>query len=315
MPSSVFLRAFRGRLGPPLGCVLVAALLACSRPARDQKWGATAAGATSSEGAAQATPAPAAQRRRLVVFAASSLTDAFNDLERSFEAKNADVDVALSYGGSQLLKLQISEGAPSDVFASADEAHMQELVAAGRAAASQTLAWNELVLVVPRDNPANIRELSELTRAERLVIGAANVPVGAYTRALLSRAAQQYGAAFEREVLAHVVSEESNVRLVRAKVELGEADAAIVYRTDAAGSKDLRQLPIPPELNVRASYPIAALSQAPEPALARRWIAYVLSAEGQSALGTRGFLLSETRLGQLPSPTRQSPSDPLPVDR
>jgi molybdate transport system substrate-binding protein len=252
-----------------------------------------------------------------VVFAASSLTDAFNDLERSFEAKNADVDVALSYGGSQLLALQISEGAPSDVFASADEAHMQELVTAGRAAPSQTFAWNELVLVVPQGNPAKIRELKELTRAERLVIGAPNVPVGAYTRALLRRAAEQYGAAFERDVLAHVVSEESNVRLVRAKVELGEADAALVYRTDAAGSKEIEQLPIPPELNVRASYPIAVLSQAPEPALARRWIAYVLSPEGQSALGMRGFVVAETRVGQLPSQaaTGQSPSDPLPVSR
>ncbi len=289
----MFLRAFRGPLGLALGPVL-ATLLGCSRPARDD---------TSDERATagSAAKAPPVERRRLVVFAASSLTDAFNDLERSFEAKNADVDVALSYGGSQLLKLQISEGAPSDVFASADEVHLRELVTAGLVEQSETFAWNELVVVVPEDNPANIQELKDLTRAERLVIGARNVPVGAYTHALLSRAAEQYGAAFEADVLARVVSEESNVRLVRAKVELGEADAALVYRTDAAGSRKLKQLPIPAELNVRTSYPIAVLTQAPEPALARRWLAYVLSPTGQAALGARGFQVRETRVGRLPA--------------
>lgn len=310
MAHPLVLRAFCGPLRPVLGAVAVAALLGCSRPAHDDAtMGSPAAG-----GSAAKDPAPAAERRRLVVYAASSLTEAFNDLERRFEARNADVDVALSYGGSQLLKLQISEGAPSDVFASADEALMRELVAGGYAEPSQTFASNELVLVVPQDNPANIGELAELTRAERLVIGSHNVPVGAYTRALLSRAAEQYGAAFEASVLARVVSEESNVRLVRAKVELGEADAAIVYRTDAAGSARLKQLSIPAELNVRASYPIAVLTRALEPTLARRWVAYVLSPEGQAALGARGFRVGDARLVERPREAPAPPaSEPRPV--
>jgi molybdate transport system substrate-binding protein len=226
-----------------------------------------------------------------VVFAASSLTEVFNDLEKSFETANADVDVALNYGGSQVLKLQISEGAPSDVFASADDAHMRELVGAGLAQPSQTFAHNELVIVVPRDNPAHIAELKDLPRAERLVIGSASVPVGSYTRELFARAGKAYGASFEKDVLARVVSEESNVRLVRAKVELGEADAAVVYRTDAAASTQVEQVALPAELNVRASYPIAVLAKAPQPELARRWVSYVLSPVGKAALAARGFLV------------------------
>ena len=274
------------------GLVLVT-LLGCSRSTSEQPAsGQSASGQPGSErpGAA-AAPAPPSTRTRLVVFAASSLTDVFNDLEKSFEAANTDVDVALSYGGSQVLKLQISEGAPSDVFASADDAHMRELVGAGSAQPSQTFAANELVIVVPEDNPAHIAELKDLPRAQRLVIGAPSVPVGSYTRELLVRAGQAYGPSFEKDVLAHVVSEESNVRLVRAKVELGEADAAVVYRTDAAASTKVKQVALPAELNVRANYPIAVLTKAPQPELARRWVSHVLSPAGKAALTARGFLV------------------------
>lgn len=270
-------------------------VLGCSKPASEQKDPPAPAAAAASP-SAPAAPTPVAPgtatRTRLVVFAASSLTDAFNDIERSFEAANTDVDVALSYGGSHVLGLQIREGAPGDVFASADDAHMRELVGASLAHPGQTFAFNELVLVVPEDNPAGLYELRDLPRAQRLVIGASGVPVGIYTRELLGRAGKLYGPSFERDVLSRVVSEESNVRLVRAKVELGEADAAIVYRTDAAASTQVKQVALPAELNVRASYPIAVLTHAPRPELARRWVSYVLSPEGQAALGARGFLVN-----------------------
>jgi molybdate transport system substrate-binding protein len=259
---------------------LVAALFGCSRPDSGE-----------SAPTPPASTAAANARKPVIVFAASSLTDAFNDLEKSFEASNPDADVALSYGGSQVLELQISQGAPADVFASADESHMQELIQGGNATSSQTFAENELVLVVPEDNPAHIGELAQLPRAQRLVIGSANVPVGAYTRQLLKRAGASYGPSFERDVMAHVVSEESNVRLVRAKVELGEADAAIVYRTDATGSHEIKLIELPTEINVRASYPIAVLARAPQPELARRWVEYVRSASGRAALAARGFLV------------------------
>lgn len=228
------------------------------------------------------------------MFAAASLTDVFNDLEQSFEAANAGVDVVFSYGGSQVLKLQISEGAPGDVFASADAVPMRALVSAGLAQPSQTFAHNELVIAVPADNPAHIAALEQLLRAQRLVIGAASVPVGIYTRELFARASAAYGAGFERGVLSRVVSEESNVRLVRAKVELGEADAAVVYRTDAAASTQVKQVALPPELNVRASYPIAVLTQAAQPELARRWVSHVQSPAGKAALVARGFLVDDS---------------------
>jgi molybdate transport system substrate-binding protein len=261
--------------------LLLATLLGCSRPAPEEK------------APPAASPSAPAAPARLVVFAASSLTDVFNDLEQSFEAANAGVDVALSYGGSQVLKLQISEGAPGDVFASADDAHMRALVGAGLAQPSQTFAHNELVIVVPTDNPAHIAKLEDLARAQHLVIGAASVPVGSYTRELFARASAAYGASFEKDVLSHVVSEESNVRLVRAKVELGEADAAVVYRTDAAASTKVAQVALPPELNVRASYPIAVLTKAAQPELARRWVSHVLSPVGKAALESRGFLVGD----------------------
>jgi molybdate transport system substrate-binding protein len=282
--------SLRSALAAALAQVFLAPLLvSCNRPAPAEQNGPAAAPA------AQAAPAPAAPppaaRTRVIVFAASSLTDAFNDLEKGFETAHPEADVALSYGGSQVLKLQISEGAPCDVFASADEAHMQELVQAGRAEPSQVFAENELTIIVPRDNPAKIGTLKDLTQAKRFVIGAQNVPVGAYTRELFARTRASYGAAFEKAVLSHVVSEEANVRLVRAKVELGEADAAIVYGTDT--SDRVASVAIPPELNVRARYPIARITQAPQPELARAWVEYVLSAPGKATLGKRGFLVSQ----------------------
>jgi molybdate transport system substrate-binding protein len=288
---------------------LALALLGCARPSADRdapvessapaavSASAATAGRASSTavagGGAPAASAAAADRKSVVVLAASSLTEAFNDLEKGFEASNPGVDVALSYGGSQVLKLQITQGAPADVFASADESHMRELIQQGYASSSQTFAENDLVLLVPADNPAHIDELKQLPKARRLVIGAANVPVGAYTRQLLARASAKYGASFEKEVLARVVSEESNVRLVRAKVELGEADAAIVYRTDATGAKQVKLIELPAALNVRASYPIAALSKAHEPELAARWVDHVRSAAGRSVLAARGFRVEQ----------------------
>ena len=271
--------------------LLGALLLSCNGPSPSDSAGSAGAAASVKEKAEPAPAAPApASRTRLIVFAASSLTDAFNALEKGFETAHPEADVALSYGGSQVLKLQLDEGAPCDVFASADEAHMQELVQAGRAEPSQIFAENELTIIVPPDNPAEVQTLKDLTRAQRFVIGARNVPVGAYTRELLARTRASYGAAFEADVLSHVVSEEANVRLVRAKVELGEADAAIVYRTDA--SDKVQRVSIPPELNVRARYPIARIAQAPQPELARAWVDYVLSPVGKAQLGARGFLVA-----------------------
>ncbi len=229
-------------------------------------------------------------RPPLVVFAAASLTDVFADLEAGFEAAEPDAELSISFAGSQVLRLQIEQGAPADLFASANQRHMDALVRSGLVVDSRVFAGNRLVVIVPLDNPAGIERFADLARARRVVLGAPNVPIGGYSRELLRRAGQELGPGFEREVLDHVVSEETNVRMVRAKVELGEADAAIVYRTDAFSSKRVRTIPIPDSLAVPADYFIGRVARSNDGELARRWVDYVLSAAGRDILRRHGFV-------------------------
>jgi len=223
----------------------------------------------------------------LEVFAATSLTDAFEDLAEDFEAANPGVDVRLTFAGSQVLRLQIEQGAAADVFASADERHVQALVDAGDIATAVPFAGNRLVVIVPRDDPDAIDHFEALPRVERLVVGTDNGPVGTYTRQMLDRARSMLGAAFVDAVERRIVSEESNVRLVRAKVELGEADAAIVYRTDV--SDRVRAVPVPDEIDVRARYPIGRLVRSEAPDEAQGFVDFVRSPSGLAVLEAHGF--------------------------
>ena len=239
---------------------------------------------------ALALPARAAGPRELVVLAASSLREAFAGLGVTFERGHPGTKVVFALAGSQELRTQIEHGAPADVFASADWPHMQALVAARFAASPRTFARNEPVLVVPRENPARLRTLADLPRARRIVLGAPEVPIGAYTQRILDAASRRYGAAFRSSVEGHVVSRELNVRQVLSKVALGEADAAVVYRTDARNAgREVEVILIPPELNVLAEYPVAVLENAKEPVLAREFVDLLLSPEGQEALAHFGF--------------------------
>ncbi len=235
-------------------------------------------------------PAPHdARRQPLRVFAASSLTEVFHDMAGAFEGVHPETEVVLVFAGSQMLRLQIEHGAPADVFASANRSHMESLIRAGLVGDQRILAENELVVIVPPGNPAGIESFADLARAERLVIGTANVPVGAYAREALRRASVGGLPGFERAVLGRVVSEESSVRLVRAKVELGEADAAIVYRTDAVPGR-VRTVQVPPGVNVRARYLIGVVAGAENAAAAERWSGFVASPEGRRILSRHGFL-------------------------
>ena len=230
------------------------------------------------------------EREPLRVFAASSLTDAFSDMAGAFEAAHPETEVVLVFAGSQVLRLQIEQGAPADVFASADPRHMDSLVREGLVTGQRVLAENELVVIVPRGNPSRIDAFADLVRAERIVIGTPYVPVGAYAREALRRAGAEHGRpGFEAEVLGRVVSEESSVRLVRAKVELGEADAAIVYRTDAAPGR-VRTVRVPSRANVRARYLIGVVAGAENVAGAERWAGFAASPEGRRILSRHGFL-------------------------
>lgn len=229
----------------------------------------------------------------LRIFAASSLSEALGDLEQAFERSHPGLQVEVTFGGSQVLRTQIEQGALADVFASADETHVRALTSAQRASEACEFARNDLVIIVPRDNPAHISGLADLPRAPKIVVGAPHVPVGSYTRQLLQRATPRFGPTFERDVLSQVVSEEANVRLVRAKVELGEVDAAIVYRTDARASSAVQQIDIPSDVNVVASYHAATLVASSSVDRAQAFLGFLLSSEGQKILVSHGF----TRVG------------------
>lgn len=235
-------------------------------------------------------PAPAVAKEELLVLAASSLTDAFQRLERELELKHPNIDVLLSFAGSSALALQIDQGGAGDVLATANEEHLHKLVTAGLIQDSVVFAHNELVVAVPKSNPAKIERFEDLANAQRIVLGAPNVPVGHYADALLERAEVSVGARFAQQARAHVVSREANARLVLAKVELGEADAAIVYRSDVRATGQARAIELPATLSERATYPIGVATRSKHTALARTFIDYVLSGEGQAAMAANGFI-------------------------
>jgi len=233
---------------------------------------------------------PQQHNQQLVVFAAASLREAFGPMATAFLQQNPGVDVRLHFAGTQELRTQLEHGAAADVFASADERHMAALEQAGQVMAPSVFARNEPVLVVASHLAGQVRSLGDLPNAERVGLGAEEVPIGRYTMQVLERAAGLYGANFRSLVQKKVVSREASVRQVLAKVSLGEADAAIVYRTDAqAAQGKVAVVQIPPEINVMARYPLAVTVSAAQPLLAQQWLKFVLSKQGQQILQTAGF--------------------------
>jgi len=240
--------------------------------------------------------AMAAAPGELVVFEASSLKGVFARLVAGFEKANASVKVVTNAAGSQELRTQLEHGAQADVFASADRKQMDALAAQGLVASSSLFACNEPVIVVRTALARTLETLADLPRAERIVVGTPEVPIGAYTLKVLDKASATLGADFRKRVEAKIASRELNVRQVLAKVVLGEADAGIVYRSDALTAVGkVAVVTIPPELNVTAEYPIAALEAAPHPELARRWLELVKSPVGVAALLRAGFVPCPTR--------------------
>lgn len=236
------------------------------------------------------TTAP--QVRTLNVFAAASLTNAFNEIGTNYEAANSGVTVTFNFAGSQSLRTQIEEGAPADVFASANQTEMDALITSAHVAEGtpQVFLTNKLVVIMPADNPAALENLESLANSGvKLVLAAEEVPVGRYARQVLESMNGQFGTDFRITVLANVVSNEDNVKQVLTKVHLGEADAGIVYTSDAVAAPELQTIEIPTELNVIAQYPIAPLAESPNADLAEAFVAYVLSSDGQSVLEKWGF--------------------------
>ncbi len=239
-------------------------------------------------------PALAAQQT-LTVFAAASLTESFTTLARRFEAAHPGVTVRLNLGGSQAIVTQLGQGATADLLATADARWMTRAGEQGLLAAEPVLfARNAVVVVLPRTNPGRVERLEDLARPGlKLILAGGQVPVGAYSREALRRLAEAPGfpSSYERRALQNLVSEEENVKAVVAKVQLGEADAGIVYRTDVTDAvrPQLRLLEIPEAYNPIAEYPVA-LVRGGQRELAQSFIALLRSSEGQQVLGERGFL-------------------------
>jgi molybdate transport system substrate-binding protein len=226
----------------------------------------------------------------LVVFAASSLGDAFTVIGEDFERAHAGVDVSFDFAGTQQLRTRLEHGAAADVFASADPQDMVELVAAGRVDAPRRFAENEPVVVVAPEAASVVRSLADLAHAERVVIGSEEAPIGRYALQILDRAGAAMGDDFRARVEARVVSREPDVRQVLARVRMGEAQAGIVYRTDAKIAGDeVVVVPIPPEVVVVAEYPIAVVTGTREPELARAFVEHLLAADGRRRLEEAGF--------------------------
>jgi molybdate transport system substrate-binding protein len=235
------------------------------------------------------TPEP----KTLTVFAAASLTDAFDEIGKNFEAAHPGVTVQNNFAGSQTLRTQIEQGAQVDLFASANTKEMDALVTGNFVAADSATIFltNQLVVIMPANNPAGLSALADLAKPGlKVVLVAKEVPVGNYTLQVLDRLDEALGAGFKDKLLANVVSYENDVKQVVTKVHLGEADAGIVYTSDTVAAPELKKIDIPAENNVIAKYPLAALSQSKNPELAQAFIAYVLSTDGQSVLQKWGFL-------------------------
>jgi molybdate transport system substrate-binding protein len=218
----------------------------------------------------------------VTVLAASSLTETFTTLADDFESDHPGVTVRLAFGSSAALAEQVVQGAPADVLATADEATMQSVAdASGTEGAPQPFATNHLQLVVPRDNPAGIVRITDLDRpGVQYVVCVDSAPCGKLAATVLDAAG----------ITADPASEEVDVKAVLSKVELDEADAGLVYATDAvAGGDKVEPIDIPASRENVTRYPIAALSGADQPSLARAWVDLVTSARGRQVLSDAGF--------------------------
>ncbi|MEP7324911.1 MAG: molybdate ABC transporter substrate-binding protein [Gemmatimonadota bacterium] len=232
----------------------------------------------------------------ITVFAAASLTEAFTDVDLAFRQQNPGTTVRFNFAGSQQLAAQLEQGAQADVFASADERWMtyareQSLIRGDPAIFART----RLIVIVPKSNPARINQLQDLAKGRvKLVLAGAAVPAGKYARDILQNLSRTsgYPADFQRRVLANVVSNEETVKGVVTKVQLGEADAGVVYRTDVNSdiARVVRVFEIPEDQNVLASYLIATVRGTQNPETGRAFVTFVISPEGQRIMQQHGFL-------------------------
>jgi molybdate transport system substrate-binding protein len=273
---------FRHLLLAPL---LAVALVACT--SQDRGVGANEAPATDAS-----SPGPTAVD--LEVFAAASLRKAMEQVEAAYEAANPGTAITVSTDSSTALETKIEQGAPADVFLSADTTNPQKLVDGGFASGPVTpFAGNTLAVIVPTDNPAGIRTPADLAQdGVNIVAAGAAVPITTYVTELLDHLSKQSGYPddFAARYAANVVSREDNVAAVVAKVALGEGDAAIVYVTDAKGSNQVAEVAVPGAANVSATYGGVVVNASPDRDAAAAFLAWLAGPAGQAVLSPLGFV-------------------------
>lgn len=236
-----------------------------------------------------------AQSPELTVFTAASLTGAFGEIGEIYENETG-IHVAFNFDGSQALRTQLENGAYADIFASANIKQMNALRESGLVNNSSVAIFtrNKLSLIVPKDNPANIRNLTDLARPGiKIVMGTKDVPVGDYALQIIARLGNDsaYGPDYETEVMANVISQETNVNYVVTKVALGEADAGFAYVSDITEelASKIDNIVIPDEYNIIAEYPMGMLLESKYPAESQAFMDLVMSDEGRAVLEKYGF--------------------------
>lgn len=288
-----------------LGLVLLAACGGpTSSPAAAPTTSPTAAAAARPTAATATEPTSVVATQKLaaapvsgeiVVFAAASLTDVFQDMAKAFQQANPDAKLTFNFGSSSQLATQLGQGASADVFASADIVQMDNAKKSGAVTGQDRIfAGNRLVLITPKDNPAHITGVQDLANdGVKFVTAQPGVPIGTYTAQMLDKADADpsYGAGFKDRVVANTVSQEDNVRQVVSKVQLGEADAAIVYSTDPTPQvrDQLNIIQVPDPLQTLASYSIA-VAKGNDASGGEAFVSYVLGSDGQATLAKWGFL-------------------------
>ncbi len=243
----------------------------------------------------------------VTIFAAASLTNVFQQIAQSFTDIGHTGEIVFNFAGSQQLAGQLREGASADVFASANETQMQAAIESGRVEQTsvKTFACNRLVVAVgsskgtfaasPLANEPfgeQIDSLLELAKpGHKIIVGAEAVPIGRYTRQFLANADadNQLGPSFRAGFEANIVSEEQNVRVILSKVQVGEADAGVVYASDVVGVTDMQHIEIPAHLNISATYPIGLVQDGPQPKQASAFVAYLFSEKSAAVLESYGF--------------------------
>lgn len=218
---------------------------------------------------------------KITVLAAASLTESFGELGKQFETAHPGTTVTFGFGASSALAQQIIQGAPADVFASASAKNMQQVVDARAAQSPTTFAQNKMEIATPPGNPAKIARVQDLAKpGVKVALCAPEVPCGTVAQQVFTNA----------KVTVTPVTNEADVKATLTKVQLGEVDAGVVYVTDvqAAGAK-VTGVPIPDDVNASTSYPIAQLSAASDPELAKAFVDYVMSADGAAVLAKSGF--------------------------